>query len=379
MNFERLNSGSADKVPAMKDEDIKKKIEFEKVPAYMDAYKDAERFLNKNSVAINDKKFVDFYGQESIISDREKLKSIKAERGEGLVEEEGKAIADLVEATILHGLAESEWFGENIRATKTTEFDDNVEGVDIVAEVFDPKGAKESKFIALAVDATYANDLNKKIIRIGQEIRGVYKHKNDKASRSPLASVKYYIDIKGNVKNIKSVPKVVACCDIDTAENIGEKYWGRKDRCVGEVKDKKDLKDEQIKFQILEEALIQLDYFGRYAAKQDVVWSIEASEKYQHLYKDLLTVYEKSSREVDADGEPIIYKTRKMVKNPDGTLEKTSTGKPVVKEVSSYKLVDQGVRDKSFAQLINELSGLDPTLDIRRPYDQLQASVNQSI
>jgi len=86
---------------------------------------------------------------ERIRQDEERLDPILRKRSF-----EQKKISDAFEVTIIAHGEESEWLGSNVFITRTTEYDDVLNGVDAVAEFNAPHEGAEHPRLALAIDAT---------------------------------------------------------------------------------------------------------------------------------------------------------------------------------------------------------------------------------
>jgi len=136
------------------------------------------------------------------------------------------------------------WLGEEVSAMNTTDYDDLENGIDIVTEMTKEGGYK--KHLGLAMDATFSNKISDKFRGIKGEI-----------VRGELAELKYFKS--GNFKgSLSQIPHVVIGVSLGKIKELG-KMWVNGDM--------EGLKNHPVQYQILEEMIIQLETFEKYALK----------------------------------------------------------------------------------------------------------------
>jgi hypothetical protein len=107
--------------------------------------------------------FTDMYTQEAVdrdLAEVERLKTIfrQEETPETKLQ---KRQADILEAIILEQMELSNWFGENVITRAASEFDDFINGTDMLA-LFDIEG-KATTTTGFAIDVTFSKYTQKKI------------------------------------------------------------------------------------------------------------------------------------------------------------------------------------------------------------------------
>ncbi|OGF25667.1 hypothetical protein A2303_06720 [Candidatus Falkowbacteria bacterium RIFOXYB2_FULL_47_14] len=231
------------------------------------------------------REFVDLYGEENVQKDEDRLKRIKhsfndSDREQGV---EAKKLADIFEAIISEQIELSDWLGENTSAIHTAEFDDVVNGVDVIAE-FNEEG-KSPDYMGLAIDVSYVRDIRYKIEKIKKDIDG----KN-------LSQIKYFRggsdDFRGEKSNI---PKVIITANPNTILELGALWQNRKN---------KELAGHYVQFQILDEIIVQLEAYMKYAQKT-------GREKIAAIYQKTLIkikeIYDNKKPEENDSGERDSY------------------------------------------------------------------------
>src|SRR5690606_16988956 len=116
--------------------------------------------------------------------------------------EQVKQLSEITESFLLRGLNEAKWV-PHCGGIKTSEFDDYINGVDLVLEY--QRAENPASHIGLGVDVTFSNNLDKKLTRIKEEI-----------AKGTLASIKYFDSPNSHVRGqLKQVPRGVVGFDID--------------------------------------------------------------------------------------------------------------------------------------------------------------------
>ncbi|MBU1160582.1 MAG: hypothetical protein ABII99_01275 [Patescibacteria group bacterium] len=188
-----------------------------------------------------------------------------------------KKIAVILEG-ILHEHSElSEWLGHNVFTIKTSRFDDIKNGIDMVAEFVEDE--QSASHLGLAIDATFSSEIGKKFERIKQEIK-----------QGKLAQIKYFqSDHTGVQKKLSKIPRIIIGADVKTIKELGKLWLNNKN---------KELGTHPIQFQILEEILIQLKAFEKYAQKYN---QKEIAEIYQTTYKKIKEIYQNKQQSLNDD------------------------------------------------------------------------------
>ncbi len=110
-----------------------------------------------------------------------------------------KKVADLFEALVLYSAEVAKWFGQSASATKTSEFDDFVNRVDMVVEF---REGRSPSHLGLAADVTFSSDpqvISKKFDFLRTQIRS-----------GSLAKVKYFhSDFNHFDGQLSKIPEVV--------------------------------------------------------------------------------------------------------------------------------------------------------------------------
>lgn len=170
---------------------------FETRPLMINAHDRAMKSFAED--AIHPEEFSDLYGSEVIQRDLATVERLKAKFG---APDRAKFAAEILEGIIYDQSELSDWLGPHAHTIKTSEFDDIVNGVDLVVEFDEP--AQSRKHLALGVDATFGTTtIEKKFLRIKEEI-----------DSGNLASIKYFRSQTGNfMGRLSKVPRVVTGVD----------------------------------------------------------------------------------------------------------------------------------------------------------------------
>jgi hypothetical protein len=239
-------------------------------------YSKAEETIQNSKINIDD--FVDIYedmverDKETAMSRKEKFASRLDDSGR-----ECKKYADVMEAILVDSVNVSDWLGEDVKAMNTTDYDDFENGIDVIAEMTKEGGFK--KHLGLAMDATFARRVSGKF----NDIKG-------KIVSGRMSKVKYYQtdDYKGSLTN---VPHVVIGVSLEKIKELGE-MW------VNGETDK--LNNHPVQYQILEEMIMQLEVFEKYANKYD---KPELAEVYKDRCETLKAIKAKKEEILPDTGE----------------------------------------------------------------------------
>jgi len=211
-------------------------------------FKRAKKFLAAEE--IKPLSFADLYGEGEVAKDEEYVVKMEEEfeRTHTPETRETQQLATIFEAVIHDNADMSEWFGPGAEAIKPSRFDDIKNGVDTIVEI--QEDDRSATHFGLAIDATFSQDMDKKFARIRKEI-----------DQGELAKVKYFqsehLGIRGELSKL---PRVVVGADAKTIKELNELWLEGK---------KRDLGKHPVQFQILEEIVLQLETFRRYAEEQN--------------------------------------------------------------------------------------------------------------
>lgn len=220
--------------------------------------------------------FADLYSQDVVDADREEVERLERIFHEEATPEdkERKEIADILEALILEQGEMSEWFGPQACTIKTSRYDDVKNGVDSVVE-FSEEGKRVSH-AALAIDATYSKDFDKKFKRIKRRIK-----------EGDLTRIKYFTSEYSPFRGeLSQVPMTVVGADVETIEELSHLWLENK---------KKELGTHWIQFQVLEELVGQCTLFAEYARS---VGKDNIAASYEHIQHIAEEVYHTKQEEI---------------------------------------------------------------------------------
>ena len=230
-----------------------------------------EAYTRKNAslqeAAIKPDQFIDLYGQENVQKDKatvERLRGLfeKDLSGKELEEDKTtKRAARVFEGIIYEQSELSDWFGANARTIKTSDFDDFVNGVDLVVEIDEP--GRSPGHVALAVDVSFGTvGIEKKISRAVAEI-----------DADSSGTVKYFFSELTGVKGqLLRVPRVV----VGVEKKVVAELAG-----LDTNKRVKELAVHPVQRVIADEVCKQLEVFGKYARSKD---KKNAAETYERAY-----------------------------------------------------------------------------------------------
>jgi len=243
--------------------------------------------------AIDPVDFSDDFGAEEIVKDQKYVKKMEDifEREKNREKEVAEQLAQILEAILLDEIELNSWLGDNVTTIKTSRFDDIANGVDLIAE-FEME-EEEKHHLGLAVDATLAHDINKKIKTIKEEILN-----------GKLALIKYF---KPGTPSLKDIARVIICADAETIKEVGEAWLEGKN---------KELAKHKIQLQILEELIMQLEVFSKFAAKHN---KKDLVIIYEENLKLLKKIYDKKVTEIEDDGirDTMFYYLERLLKHFD--------------------------------------------------------------
>ncbi len=160
--------------------------------------------------AINPKDFISLYGEQNVARDLSTVERLKSK----FESDEYKIAAETLEAIMLEHTELSDWLGPNAETIKTTEFDDIVNGVDMVLEFNENNSTQR---LALGIDVTFGvNNMRKKFDRIRDEIHA-----------DELAQVKYF-KAHGYQGSLRQLPRLIVGVEMERIINLAG-LWDRKE------------------------------------------------------------------------------------------------------------------------------------------------------
>lgn len=146
--------------------------------------------------AIKEDSFADLYGQENIDRDKSKVQNRRAHWKENNAMH---TYATALEYLIYQRIKNNNGFGENVDIIKTAEYDDVMNGTDLVVE-FEQSEAVAPERLGLAIDVTFGSKtLGKKFDNIKKQIQ-----------EGKLGNIKYFQSVKQGFRGeLSLLPRVV--------------------------------------------------------------------------------------------------------------------------------------------------------------------------
>ena len=188
------------------------------------------------------------YDQTMVEADLNKVRSQEALFRSQETPETERALrySAILEAIIHEQIELSDWLGPEVMSRKASRFDDIFNGVDSIAEF---QQEHKPSYLALSLDVTYGHP-EKKLKRIRNEI-----------DHETLSQIKYFESSDGSFKgSLKKVPRVVIGADFHQIERLADLWVNGK---------KKELAEDPMQLQILDEVAMQLRSFQTYATRNN--------------------------------------------------------------------------------------------------------------
>lgn len=154
--------------------------------AFYERHKDAmhrraEEALRRSQVSMDD--FGDLYdvnNDKAYVEGMEEKFKNDAQNNPQI--EESRKLAEILEAIILEWLQLGNWVGNNVKAEKTSSYDDIKNGVDIILDLDPHSKDMPTRILGLGIDVTFSlSGVQKKIDRIFENLR-----------HGKLGKIKYY-------------------------------------------------------------------------------------------------------------------------------------------------------------------------------------------
>ncbi len=255
-----------------------------------DCYERAVKILNIDTIDMDE--FKHLYNVEK---DKETIQRIEEKiKAKNIKEEEiNVKIATIWEA-ILHELIEQAcYLGDNITTKRTCKYDDLVNSIDDILEIESEGQHRTADHLAVVIDATFSQNIDKKIARIEKEI-----------NNGELGKLKYFesdfLEFKGEKTGI---PKFILGIDRQNLESVTALWYENRGNLLAK---------HPLQIIILEEIIKQAQYFRDYAEK---VKQPAVVEKYEKLYQIFVQI--KKDRE-DELAEISSNEDNKTIINRDG-------------------------------------------------------------
>jgi len=270
------------------------------------AVKKTEKIL-KNAIKETD--FVgEVYSKEEVDNDLNYVQKEEESFNEGIMDSEDKRTLEfsrIFEAIIYDQGELANWFGENGATIKSSRFDDIKNGVDLIVEFSGDE--EETSHLALAVDVTFSDNIQKKLDNIKREIE-----------HGKLTNIKYFQSDKLGFKGEKrDIPKTVVGADVKTLNKVMD-LW------VNE--DEKRLAEHPIQFIILDEIMAQLEKFREYAQAMKKSNIVEKYDKAIAIMEKILAEKQDLREEVLKDDDSAIRNDR-VYQAITGYIDKVSAQK----------------------------------------------------
>lgn len=185
------------------------------------------------------------YTEESVTAELDRVNGYKerwdSENSEELQKQ--KKISDILEGIIVDQFSGS-WLSKKAEGHYTSEVDDVLRGVDVIAEL---KEDEDSHYLGFAIDVTMAKDPSVLDQKLAKNWRDVETGK--------FPEIKYFEDADGNKQSLSPVRVLIAVNPIFARELIRLEYLNKKDLLAGHKF------QSHLIFQIKE----QLEAYYRYA------------------------------------------------------------------------------------------------------------------
>ena len=220
-------------------------------PVIVAALEKARAMIHEN--AINPSDFVNLYGSENVERDLKEVVSLKKRFDTNEASESTFKASEVFEAIVFEQVELSNWLGDHAETIRTSEFDDIVNGVDLVVEFTEDSSTNH---LALGVDVTFGTtSIGKKFDRIRKEI-----------DADNLATVKYF-ESHGFKGSLRQLPRVVIGVERDTVIALAG-LWSRQE--------KKKLGNHFVKDIIMQEIERQLRTFLVYAQSNGATAAVKS-------------------------------------------------------------------------------------------------------
>lgn len=267
---------------------------------------------NPNSVALR-KIFIEKYGKEDVENDEKYVlfleKKFEEQNDDNAIR--NKKIATILEAFLYYQTEQNLILGRDVHTIATSKYDD-YHGTDTVLEM-DIEEGEEYEHLAIAYDATLTSDidqLTRKINSIKKDIK-----------LGKMTTVKYFESENSDKNSLENIPKLIIGMDMHNLEDVAKLWKNASDGVSGS---NEKILNHPFRFIIIDEVLVQLEYFMNYA---NSVGQSEIADE----FKKLLEFFQK----IDKDLSPL----RKKIMSDSENQEKYDNDKVLknLKDIMSFE------------------------------------------
>lgn len=182
-------------------------------PTIIATHEKARQLIIEN--AIDPRRFIPLYGNENVLHDLSSVESLKNRFDTNEQLDGFQKASEVFEAIVFEQVELSDWLGANAQTIRPSEFDDIVNGVDLIVEFSEDSSTNH---LALGVDITFGTTtIGKKFERIKKEI-----------DADNLAEVKYF-ESHGFKGSLRQLPRVVIGVERDTVIALAG-LWSRQEK-----------------------------------------------------------------------------------------------------------------------------------------------------
>jgi len=242
-------------------ESSEKRVDMEK------AHERAEEVLSER---VQESDFSDVYPEEEILSDRDRVAQLKLkhDRDRTPAEAELKKNAEILEAIVFERGELDQWFSESGFTIGASEYDDYVNGIDLVVEFREPD-SRDDAYLALGIDVTFTSDTTAKFDKLRAKIEN-----------GKLGEMKYFASEHSSTRGgIRNLPEVVVGVDMQTLEEL-QGLWMENNNST--------LESHRVQIMMLKQIDAQLDTFAQDARAMDKLPLAEIFESRLKIVRKLL-------------------------------------------------------------------------------------------
>jgi hypothetical protein len=172
-----------------------------------------------DNISFNPENFSDLYTEEGVAKDLRYVADMERmfrsrdshEVIPGLTEGDIKRLSERVEYEVIRGINAGQWF-EGVGAYKTSDYDDIANGVDVVLEM---QEAGSYGHLGMGVDITFSHNIDKKFLRIKDEID------NFDGDKHRLARVKYFDSANTGIRGeLHGIARAVIAIDLPMLKDM---------------------------------------------------------------------------------------------------------------------------------------------------------------
>ncbi|MEK7186879.1 MAG: hypothetical protein AAB690_00590 [Patescibacteria group bacterium] len=270
---------------------------------------------------IQESDFVGVYREKEIEADKEEVarRKLRAEKGQTKEKEELKKTADVFEAIVLEQGELSKWFGEYGYTIGASEYDDWINGIDLLVEFRQPN-LPEAPLLALGIDVTFSIDVTDKFDRVRKQIED-----------GSLAKIKYFSSEHSTEKGPRdNLPEVIVGVSAKTVNELQELWLGR---------DQMAIEQHRIQIMILMEIKEQLLTFIEYSCSLNDKRLAGIFENRLEIVEKLLgkknDIYLKVANELE--GDPVFRAITEYMREWRRIIKKSQEKQKQIEETEENK------------------------------------------